>query len=96
MSKDPVKETRVSYSATVERAAEDVTVAEMTARELKMLIQNALTEALQEIFGDPDADLELRPEFEERLHQAVAYVTAGGRLLSMQELTSQLEDASGV
>jgi hypothetical protein len=52
-------------------------------------------EALQEVLGDPDARLELRPEFEERLRQTVSYVTSGGRLLSMEELTSQL-DASDV
>lgn len=42
------------------------------------------------------ADLELRPELEERLRQAVAYVASGRSLLSMEELTSQLEDASNV
>jgi len=45
---------------------------------------------------DLDADLQLRPEFEEKLHQAVAYVASGGRLLSMEELTGQLERAEGV
>jgi multidrug efflux pump subunit AcrB len=52
-------------------------------------------EALQEVLGDPDARLELRPEFEERLRQTMSYVISGGRLLSMEELTSQL-DASDV
>jgi hypothetical protein len=64
--------------------------------EEKMVIQSALKETLQEVLGDPDAGLELRPEFEERLRQAVASVASGGSLLSMEELTSQLEDASGV
>jgi hypothetical protein len=45
---------------------------------------------------DLDADLQLRPEFEEKLHQAVAYVAAGGRLLSMEELTGHLKGAEGV
>jgi hypothetical protein len=75
---------------------EDKTVAEMTAAQLKTLIQSAVKEALQEILRDPDANLELRPEFEERLHQAVAYAASGGHLLSMQELTNQLEEASSV
>ena len=96
MSKDQVKEVRVSYSTTVERVAADTPVTEMTVLELEMLIQSALKEALQEILGDPDVGLELRPEFEERLHQATIYVASGGRLLSMEELTSQLEEASGV
>jgi hypothetical protein len=96
MSEEQAKEARVSYSAAVEEAAEDTTVAEMTVRELKMVIQSALKETLQEVLGDPDAGLELRSEFEERLRQAVAYVASGGSLLSMEELTSQLEDASNV
>jgi hypothetical protein len=74
----------------------DKTVAEMTAAQFKTLIQNAVKEALQEILEDPDADLELRPEFEERLRQAAAYVAAGGHLLSLEELTSQFESTSSV
>ena len=66
------------------------------SEEQKMVIQSALKETLQEVLGDPDAGLELRPEFEERLRQAVAYVASGGSLLSMEELTSQLENASNV
>jgi hypothetical protein len=75
---------------------EDKTVAEMTAAQLRTLIQSAVKEALQEILRDPDANLELRPEFEERLRQAVAYAASGGHLLSMQELTNLLEEAGGV
>jgi hypothetical protein len=96
MDEEQVKEAHVSYSAAAEGESENMTVAEMTAQELKTLIQGALKEALQEVLGDPDAGLELRPEFEERLRQAVNYVASGGRLLSMEELTSQLEDAGSV
>ena len=96
MDEEQVKEARVAYSAAEERALKDMTVADMTAQELRTLIQSALREALQEVLGDPDADLELRPEFEERLRQAVSYVASGGRLLSVEELNSQLEDAGSV
>jgi hypothetical protein len=96
MDEERVEEARVAYSAAADRALKDVTVAEMTAQELRTLIQSALKEALQEVLGDPDADLELRPEFEERLRQAVNYVASGGRLLSMEELNSRLEDVGGV
>jgi hypothetical protein len=34
------------------------------------------------VLGDPDAGLELRPEFEERLRQTVSYVTSGGLVTS--------------
>ena len=45
---------------------------------------------------EKDAGLELMPAFEERLRQAEEYVASGGCLLSMEELTGQLEDASDV
>ena len=96
MSKKQVKEAQSAYATPVVTAGEDMPVAEMTVRDLKMLIQSALKEALEEILEDPDAGLELRCEFEVQLRQAVSYVAAGGRLLSMNELVSQLEDASGV
>jgi len=74
----------------------EMTVAEMTAVQLKTLVQSAVKETLEEILGDPDVGLKLRPEFESRLRQSVSYVASGGRLLSMEELTSQLEGAGGV
>jgi len=67
-------------------------VAEMTVQELKTLIQNTVREVLQEILRDPDAGLELRPGFEVRLLEAQEYVASGGRLLSMDDLTSEAED----
>jgi len=96
MGKEQVQEPRAACIATFEEAVEDITVAEMTAQQLRTLIQSALKEALQEVLGDPDIGLELRPEFEERLRQAMAYVTSGGRLLSIEELTSELEGTGDV
>jgi CRP-like cAMP-binding protein len=96
MGKKQVQEPRAAYISTSEEAVEDITVAEMTAQQLKMLIRSALKEALQEVLGDPDIGLELRPEFEERLRQAVAYVASGGRLLSLEELAGELEGPGGV
>ena len=74
----------------------DKTVAEMTALQLKALIQSAIKEALQEILGDPDVGLELRSGFEQRLRQEMDYVSSGGCLLSLEELTDQLKGNSGV
>ncbi|MCK4451441.1 MAG: hypothetical protein KAX26_12710 [Anaerolineae bacterium] len=96
MSEEQVKETRAPYAATTDKTVEGMTVAEMTVPQLKMLIQSALKDTLQEVLGDPDAGLELRSRFEERLRHAVAYVASGGHLLSMEELTGQIEDASSV
>jgi len=96
MSKKRAQEPSAPYTVTVEDAVGNVPVTEMTAQELKTLVQSAVREVLQEILIDPDAGRELRPEFEARLQQAEAYVTSGGRLLSMEELVGQIEDASSV
>ncbi len=94
MSEKQVREPHAFYTVTAEEA--DMPVAKMTALELKTLIRDALKEALQELLGDPDTGLELRPEFEERLREADSYVASGGRLLSLVELTGQLEGVSDV
>ncbi len=62
--------------------ANDVSVAEMTALQLKTLVQGAVKEALQEVFEESETDLELRPEFEEQLRQRTEDVASGGQLLS--------------
>ena len=67
------------------------TVAEMTIPEFKALIRETVVEVLQELLGDPDAGLPLRPEFEERLRRSMEYVASGGKLLSFKELVEALE-----
>ena len=94
MNEEEVREPGSSYAATLGEA--NMPVAEMTVQELKTLIQNTVREVLQEILRDPDAGLELRPEFEARLLEAQEYVASGGRLLSMGDLTSELEGSGGV
>ena len=44
-----------------------------------------------EIFCDPDVGLELRPEFEDRLRESLAYVDGGGELVPVEEMTRRLE-----
>lgn len=92
MSEDQVRESRISYAAAVEGTSGDTPVAEMTVRELKLLIQSVVEDALREVLGDPDTGLELTHAFEARLRQAEAYVSSGGRLLSMDDLVGEIED----
>lgn len=94
MNEEEIREPGSSYAAILGEA--NMPVAEMTVQELKTLIQNTVREVLQEILRDPDAGLELRPEFEARLLEAQEYVASGGRLLSMEDLTSELEGSGGV
>lgn len=49
----------------------------------------AVKKVLREVLQDPDAGLESRPAFEERLRRAEEYVASGGRLLSMEELRGE-------
>ena len=51
-------------------------VAELTVDEFKRLLEETM---------------ELRPEFEQRLRRSLAYVAAGGKTLSLEELTARLE-----
>jgi hypothetical protein len=66
------------------------TVGEMTVAQLKALIKESVEEILRDILVDPDAGLQLRPEFEERLRQSISYVDSGGKLLSYEELKRRL------
>jgi len=68
-----------------------MTVATMTVTDLKALIRDTVEEVLLEILSDPDAGLELDPEFEQRLHESVAYAQAGGKMLTLRELAAHLE-----
>jgi hypothetical protein len=66
------------------------TVGEMTVAQLKALIKESVEEILRDILVDPDAGLQLRPEFEERLRQSISYVDSGGKLLSFEEIRRRL------
>jgi len=68
----------------------DTTVATMTVTDLKALIRDTVEEMLLEMLSDPDVGLELRPEFGRRLRESVAYTQAGGRMLTLEELTARL------
>lgn len=94
--KEEVQEPQGVYAATSEEPTKGMAVAEMRATQLEALIRRVLRQALQEVLEDTDVGLELRPEFEDRLRRATTYVASGGRLLSMEELTSELAGADGV
>ena len=94
MNEEEVREPGSAYAAILGEA--NMPVAEMTVQELKTLIQNTVREVLQEVLRDPDAGLELTPEFEARLLEAQEYVASGGHLLSMDDLTSELRGSGGV
>jgi hypothetical protein len=69
------------------------TVAELTVDELRYIIQEVMEQKLSEMLGDPDEGLELRPEIEQRLRRSLAYVAAGDKTLSLEEMTAYAEFA---
>ncbi len=68
-------------------------VVELTVDEFKQIIEEAMEQKLSEMLGDPDEGLELRPEIEERLRRSLAHVAAGGKTLSLEEMTAYAEFA---
>lgn len=70
----------------------DQPLSTLTVAEMQALIRETVEEVLQEILGDPDAGLALHPEFEARLRNSVEYVQSGGRVLTLKELSAELED----
>ena len=66
-------------------------VAELTVDEFKQIIEEVVEKKLSEMLDDPDKGLELHPEFEQRLRRSRAYVAAGGKTLSLEELTARME-----
>ncbi len=66
------------------------TVAQITVDELKTLIHDTVKETLLETLRDPDAGLELCPEFEAQLRESQAYVEDGGELIAWDEMLQRL------
>ena len=66
------------------------TVAEMTVTELRELIGDVVEEKLAEAGVDPDAGLQLRPEFVERLRKRMADIERGERGVPADEVFRRL------
>ncbi|MDP2919214.1 MAG: hypothetical protein Q8O43_03225 [Dehalococcoidia bacterium] len=61
-------------------------VKELTTEELRLLIQDAIEEKLQEMLGDPDAGLEVRPEI---IAQLKAQKTTRKKRIPMREVARE-------
>ncbi len=65
-------------------------VADMSVDELKLLIQETVTQTLLDLFCDPDVGLELREDFSRLLQDSLAAVKAGGETLSADNVAAKL------
>lgn len=69
--------------------ANSMKVKELTVEELKALIQDAIEEKLEEVIGDPDRELELRPEIKERLRHSLTAIKHGEKGIPIDEVVRQ-------
>jgi len=64
-------------------------VKELTIEQLKLLIQEAVEEKLQELLGDPDQELELREEVKERLKRSLAAMERGEEVIRVGQVAKE-------
>ena len=65
-------------------------IKELTVEEFKDLVQDAIEEKLQELIADPDAGLELREEFKERLRASLAARQPGEKGIPTDEVARRV------
>ncbi|MBC7221586.1 hypothetical protein H5T56_01150 [Candidatus Bipolaricaulota bacterium] len=65
-------------------------VKDLSKEELKILIREAVEEALFELLGDPDQGLKLRPEIEERLRRSLEHLERGEQGIPAEEAAKRL------
>ncbi|MCU0569018.1 MAG: hypothetical protein MUF49_20760 [Oculatellaceae cyanobacterium Prado106] len=65
-------------------------VKDLTVEELKLLIQETVTETLQTLLIDPDESKELKPEVRQQLLESLKGTQAGERGIPAEEVAQRL------
>lgn len=65
-------------------------VADLSVDELRDLIQDVVTQTLEELFRDPDIGLEVRTDFARELHRSLKAVQNGGQTLAAETVAANL------
>jgi hypothetical protein len=65
-------------------------VKDMTTEELKLLIQETVTETIQTLLVDPDAGMQIKPEVEQQLLRSLERTQAGERGIPAEEVARKL------
>jgi len=65
-------------------------VADLTVDEFKEMLHQIVTETVVELFGDPDAGLDLRAEMKVNLQRSLAAVQAGAETVSAETVAARL------
>jgi hypothetical protein len=65
-------------------------VKDLTIEELKLLIQETVTETIQSLLNDPDEGKKLKPEVKQQLLDSLQRTQAGERGISVEEVAKKL------
>lgn len=65
-------------------------ITQLTVSQLEALIENAIERKMVEMFGDPDAGLELKPGVKAKLRRSLAAVKHGERGKPAKEVAKNL------
>jgi len=67
-----------------------MTVKDLSVEELRLLVQDAVEQALLELLEDPDRGLELRGEIRDKLSRSLVAVASGQRGLPAADVAKEL------
>ena len=65
-------------------------VKDLTEDELKSLIAQVVEDKLQDLLGDPDVDLHLRPDIQQRLHRSLDQPSPSRRTVTAAAVARRL------
>jgi hypothetical protein len=65
-------------------------VKDLTVDELKLLIQETVTETLQSLLFDPDEGKQIKPELQQQLLKSLKMTQGGERGISAEEVAKKL------
>lgn len=64
-------------------------IKDLTAEQLKFLVQEAVEEKIEEMLGDPDSGLKLREEVKERLFDSLVAMQSGEKGMAIDRAANE-------
>ena len=65
-------------------------VKDLSIDELKLIIQETVTETIESLLNDPDQNLDLKPEIEQQLRESLEKTENGERGIPAEEIAQKL------
>lgn len=66
------------------------TIADLTVDEFSDLVRKVVTQTIADMFGDPDAGLELRQDLQVALRRSMDTIQSGGRTMPAAAVAARL------